>query len=450
MYPLAQPFARYTLTQTHYRSRENALVDFRPFRAVRYSEAAGPLDDLICPPYDVISPAAERDLLDRSPHNMVRMELAELDGPPPSDRYDNAAAALRSMLADGVLARDDAPAYYLLRQRFSAGGAERERHCLFGALRLEELGSGVLPHENTAAGPKEDRLALMRAAHANFSPILMLYRDETDTIARTLGEAAAAPPAAEFAVGDERYALWVLQDPSAVDAVSGALADENLYVADGHHRYETALVYRDEVRDGADFVLTGLVAFDDPGLLIQPYYRVVHGASPAQMAKLDHLLAFYFVSRPSGTPPGEPGQLDAVVATLGQGQTVLGVVRQPQPPQLLTPANDIIPEPDPEAPPETQVRSVEAFVLQEMLFRPVFGDAFPEHVEYVHDGAEAMAMVERGEGQVAFFVKGLPADVFRAVVGAGIRLPRKSTYFYPKLPSGVVINLLDGAPGPPL
>ena len=412
------------------------MVDFRPFRAIRYSEAAGPLDDLICPPYDVISPAAERDLLDRSPHNMVRMELAELDGPPPPDRYDNAAAALRSMLSGGVLARDDAPAYYLLRQRFSAGGAERERHCLFGALRLEELGSGVLPHENTAAGPKEDRLALMRAAHANFSPILMLYRDETDTIARTLAEAAAAPPTAEFAAGDERYALWLLNDASTVEAVSGALADENLYVADGHHRYETALVYRDEV-------VTGLVAFDDPGLLIQPYYRVVHGASPAQMAKLDQLLSFYFVSRPSGTPSGGPAQLDAVVATLGQGQTVLGVVRQGQPPMLLTPANDIIPEPDSEAPPETQVRSVEAFVLQEMLFRPVFDDAFPEHVEYVHDGAEAMAMVERGEGQVAFFVKGLPADVFRAVVGAGIRLPRKSTYFYPKLPSGVVINLLD-------
>ena len=347
------------------------------------------------------------------------------------------------MLSDGVLAQDEAPAYYLLRQRFSVGGAERERHCLFGALRLEELGSGVLPHENTASGPKEDRLALMRAAHANFSPILMLYRDPDGAIARTLAETAAAPPAAEFAAGGEQYALWLVRDTSAVDTLSMAFVDENLYVADGHHRYETALVYRDEVQDGAEFVLTGLVAFDDPGLLIQPYYRVVHGASSAQMAKLDQLLSFYFVSRPSGTPSGEPGQLDAVVATLGQGQTVLGVVQQGRPPRLLTPANDIIPEPDPETPPETQVRSVEAFVLQEMLFRPVFGDDFPEHVTYVHDGAEAMEMVEHGDGQLAFFVKGLPADVFRAVVGAGIRLPRKSTYFHPKLPSGVVINLLD-------
>ncbi len=419
------------------------MVDFRPFRAVRYAESAGPLDNLICPPYDVISPAAESELLDRSPHNMVRMELAELDGPPPPDRYESAAAALRSMLGEGVLARDDAPAYYLLRQRFSAGGVERERHCLFGALRLEELGDGVLPHENTAAGPKEDRLALMRAAHANFSPILMLYRDATGAITRTLAEVTAAPPTAEFAADGEQYALWLVQDQPAVDAVSGALADEKLYVADGHHRYETSLVYLGEAGDGAECVLTGLVAFDDPGLLIQPYYRLVHGASPAQMAKLEQLLSFYFVSRPSGTPTGEAAQLDAVVATLGQGQTVLGVVRPDKPVQVLTPANDIIPEPDPADPPETQVRSVEAFVLQEMLFRPVFGDDFPDHVAYVHDGGEAMAMVERGDGQVAFFVKGLPADVFRAVVGAGIRLPRKSTYFFPKLPSGVVINLLD-------
>ena len=419
------------------------MVDFRPFRAVRYSPSAGPLDDLICPPYDVISPEAERDLLDRSPHNMVRLELAQLDGPPPPERYDAAAAALRSMLDSGVLAQDDAPAYYLLRQRFSSGGAERERHCLFGALLLEELGADVLPHEHTASGPKEDRLALMQATRANLSPLLMLYRDDVGVIGRTLAEAAAGPPDAEFAADGQRYALWVVRDAASVDALSGALADEQLYVADGHHRYETSLTYLAGAGSGAERVLTGIVAFDDPGLLIQPYYRVVHSASTEQMAKLNELLAFYFVARPSGTQPGDAGHLDAVIAAIGQGQTALGVVQQGEAVQALTPANDIIPDPDPDAPPETQARSVEAFVLQEMLFRPVFGDAFPDHVAYVHDGAEAMAMVESGEGQAAFFVKGLPADVFRAVVGAGIRLPRKSTYFHPKLPSGVVINLLD-------
>ncbi len=423
-------------------------MDFRPFRAVRYAESAGRLDDLICPPYDVIGPDAERDLLARSPRNMVRLELAEPRGEvSPSGheaRYEGAAAALREMLASGALTRDEEPGYYLLRQRFSIGGAERERHCLLGALRLEEFGAGVLPHEDTAPGPKADRLALMRACRANFSPLMMLYNDAAGAVGRTLGEAAAGAPDAEFAADGQQFALWTIRDASAAGAIAEALADEPAYIADGHHRYETSLAYRAEAGEGADFTLTGLIAFDDPGLLIQPYYRVVHGATAAQTAKMNELLSLYFVSRPSGTPPGDAGQLDAVTAALGQGQAALGVVERGKPPRVLTPANDIIPEPDADAPPETQARSVEAFALQEMLLRPVFGDGFAERVAYVHDGAEAMAMAEESEGRTAFFMKGVPPDVFRAIVGAGLRLPRKSTYFHPKLPSGVAINLLDG------
>lgn len=420
------------------------MADFRPFRAVRHAESAGWLDDLICPPYDVIGPEAERRLLARSPRNMVRLELAEPRGDLSPSRYENAAATLQEMLASGDLARDAEPAYYLIRQRFSVGGAERERRCLLGALRLEEFGAGVLPHEDTAPGPKADRLALMRACRANFSPLMMLYNDPSGAVGRTLDAATANAPDAEFAADGERFALWAIRDASATRAIAGALADEPVYVADGHHRYETALTYRAEAGADADFTLTGLISFDDPGLLIQPYYRVVHGATAAQTAKLNALLSLYFVSRPSGTPPGDAAQLDAVVAALGQGQTALGVVERGKPPRVLTPANDVIPEPDPDAPPETQARSVEAFVLQEMLLRPVFGDEFAEHVAYVHSGAEAMAMAEENEGRTAFFMKGVPPDVFRAIVGAGMRLPRKSTYFHPKLPSGVAINLLDG------
>ena len=375
---------------------------------------------------------------------MVRMELAELDGPPPPDRYENAAAALRSMLSDSVLTRDEAPAYYLLRQRFSVGSVERERHCLLGALRLEELGEAVLPHENTAAGPKEDRLALMRAAHANFSPILMLYRDATGAIASTLAETAAAPPAAEFAADGERYALWLVQ---------GTILQWTRCPAHSRTRSCTSPTDTTGTRLRSSIAARSRTALSScsPASSRSTIRDCSSSRTTASFTerRLRRWRSSNSCSRSTScrAPPGrrtaESAQLDAVVATLGQGQTVLGVVRQGQPAQVLTPANDIIPEPDPEDPPETQVRSVEAFVLQEMLFRPVFGDEFPDHVAYVHDGAEAMAMVERGDGQVAFFVKGLPADVFRAVVGAGIRLPRKSTYFYPKLPSGVVINLLD-------
>ena len=423
------------------------MVDFRPFRAVRYAESAGPLDSLICPPYDVILPSDERELLARSPYNMVRMELAELTGPAPTERYTAAAVALQSMLAAGVLVRDDSPSYYLLRQRFRVNGVERSRITLLGALHLEELGTGVLPHEDTAPGPKEDRLELMRAAGANFSPLMMLYRDESGAVGRTLAAVTSEPPAADFTVGGEAYTVWVVSAPDVTATITGALAAEDVYIADGHHRYETALTYQREAANAGEaggFVLTGLIGFDDPGLLILPYYRVVRNATPAQLAKLREILSLYFVARPAGVAAGDASALDAVVATLGQGQVTLGVVDKGRPLQVLTPANDIIPEPDPEASPQTQMRSVEAFVLQEMLLRPVFGDAFPDHVAYVHEGEQAMEMVERGDGQVAFFVKGLPPDVFKSVVGAGIRLPRKSTYFYPKLPGGIAVNLLEG------
>ena len=168
-------------------------------------------------------------------------------------------------------------------------------------------------------------------------------------------------------------------------------------------------------------MLTGLIGFDDPGLLILPYYRVVRNATPVQLAKLRDILSLYFVARPAGVAAEDASALDAVVATLGQGQVTLGVVDKGRPLQVLTPANDIIPEPDPEATPQTQVRSVEAFVLQEMLLRPVFGDAFPDHVAYVHEGEQAMEMVERGDGQVAFFVKGAASR--RVQVGCWRRDP---------------------------
>ena len=265
------------------------MVDFRPFRAVRYAESAGPLDSLICPPYDVILPSDEQELLARSPYNMVRMELAELTGPAPTERYTAAAAALQSMLAAGVLVRDDSPSYYVLRQRFRVNGVERSRITLLGALHLEELGTGVLPHEDTAPGPKEDRLELMRAARANFSPLMMLYRDESGTVGRTIAAVTSEPPAADFIVGGEAYTVWVVSAPDVTATIAGALAAEDVYIADGHHRYETALTYQREAASAGEaggFVLTGLIGFDDPGLLILPYYRVVRNATPAQLAKL--------------------------------------------------------------------------------------------------------------------------------------------------------------------
>jgi uncharacterized protein (DUF1015 family) len=417
------------------------MVDFRPFRGVRYDRSAGSLADLICPPYDVISAAEEQALLARNPHNMVRLELAELSGPPPADRYAAAAGEFARMKQEGALKQDEVDSYYLLRQRFTVGGVQQERLGLLGALRCEELGGAVLPHEDTAAGPKEDRLALMKATSANFSPIMMLFRDADGRVGEVTSRVAATAPEADFVVEGQGYTIWVISDAADVTTVRDALGSQRTYIADGHHRYETAVGYGKEVGGGAETVLTCLISFDDPGLLIAPYYRVVHSLSDEKLAQMQNLLSTWFTAIPA-TESG-PAELDAAIANLAQDQVALGIVEPGKTPLLLTPADDAVPAQDPTLTPLEQAKAVEANVLQELLFKPVMGDAFPEYVAYVHDPAEAMRMVESGEAQIAFFVKGVPADIFEVVVGAGIRLPRKSTYFHPKLPSGLVINPLD-------
>lgn len=416
------------------------MVDFRPFNGVRYDESAGSLADLICPPYDVISPEQQRELLTGNSNNMVRLELSELTGPPPSDRYSSAGRSYERMREEGVLRQDESRSYYLLRQRFTSGGESYERLGLLGALRLEELGGAVLPHEDTAAGPKEDRLALMEASSANFSPIMMLYRDTLGQVRRVIAQTTAAPADADFIVDGQGYSIWTISDPALVGSIREALKSQPAYIADGHHRYETALAY-ERTHPQADTVLTCLIAFDDPGLLIQPYYRVVHGLDDRQLGEMRNLMATLFTPSPSGVT--SPDELDTVVANVAQDQVALGIVEPGKPSVILTPSDDTVPAPDAGGAPDEQARAVEANVLQELLFRPVLGDSFPDYVAYVHDPADAIRMVDEGEGQIAFFIKGVPAAAFEAVVGAGIRLPRKSTYFHPKLPSGLVINPLS-------
>ncbi|MCH8973545.1 MAG: DUF1015 domain-containing protein [Chloroflexi bacterium] len=425
------------------------MVDFRPFRAVRYASAAGPPGDLICPPFDVISPEEARALEARNPHNMVKLELTEVPGEAPAARYDGAAAAFRAWQASGVLERDADPAYYLLRQRFAAGGRAWERAGIFGALGLEQPGTGVLVHEDTAPGVKEDRFALMRAAHANFSPLMMLYRDPSGRIAEVRRRAAEATPAVDFeAGGGEAYTLWPITDEDGVDAIAEALRSQPVYIADGHHRYETALAYERDLGGppsaASRFVLTCLIDFDDPGLLIQPYYRVVHGLDDARLGELRALLKRYFSATPATVRGTTAAALDATVAEAARGQVALVVVDGSKRPALLKPTSADVPAPDARADAAEQARAVEAVILQEMLFRPVMGERVAEYVAYVHDGPQALEMVASGEGQIAFFIKGVPAQAFEAIVGAGIRLPRKSTFFHPKLPSGLVINPLEG------
>ena len=249
------------------------MADISAFRGLRYDTERVALADAVCPPYDVITPAAAEALRRRSPYNAIHLELPE---PPAGDsegRYAAAASSLAAWRADGVLRQDDEPSLYVVEQSFTGpDGRERTRRGFVCRLRLEDFAARVvLPHERTHAAPKLDRLELLRATHANLSQIFLLYADPDNRVGRALAAAAPPPaPALEALDGDGNLCrLRPLTGP-VVDQVVALLADKQLLIADGHHRYETALAYRAERRaagdDSADWVMVCLSSMDDPGL----------------------------------------------------------------------------------------------------------------------------------------------------------------------------------------
>jgi uncharacterized protein (DUF1015 family) len=244
------------------------VADIQPLRTLRYdTSVAGVLGDLIAPPYDVIDDAMRAELARRSEHNVVELDLPE--------SYEGAAEALAGWREAGVLVQEDEPAMWALRQDYTApDGGERTRTGFFARVRVEDYGAGrIRPHERTHPGPREDRLRLTRATRANLSPIFSLFPDSSGGARETLGQVTTEEPFAEV-TDDEgtRNTLWRVADPDRIAALQGALADAELLIADGHHRYETARVYADEVGGEGDhrYVLMLLVALEDPGLLIFP------------------------------------------------------------------------------------------------------------------------------------------------------------------------------------
>ena len=431
------------------------MAEARPFRGVRFSTrvAAEDPDGLLCPPYDIISPEQQRRLLARHPLNAVRLELPE--GSPDEasvpNRYTNASDTFARWLREGALERDECLAFYLFRHRFQHGGKTYRRLALLAAVRLEEFDKGiVLPHEHTTPAPKRDRLALMRACHVNFSPLMVLYRDPGGEVDDILSAATKGRPA--FAAKDAEglpCELWVLSSPDVVCRLQQALEPQPLYIADGHHRYETALAYRDEARgsmgnsatgrEAFNYVLLALTSFDDPGLLVLPYHRVLGGLTGGLLERVWSGLSGLFEASSLDVPEGGlPGALLERVSRQAGKRPAIGVVAADGTASLLG------------LRPEVDLASMgalgpfEAWLLEERALRPVLGEALAEHIFYIHDAREALQSVREGEGQIAFFLRALPMKLFESMVGRGIRLPPKSTYFYPKLPTGLVFNPLEG------
>jgi uncharacterized protein (DUF1015 family) len=417
------------------------MADVLPLRALHYDLArVGSLQAVAAPPYDVIDAGLRAALVARSPYNVVEIDLP-LDG---GDPYGHAARVLEDWRAAGVVVRDAEPALWVLAQDYTGpDGRRRTRHGLFARVRVEDYGAGrIRPHERTHPGPKEDRLRLTRATRANLSPIFSLYDDPEGAAWGAVATHVDGEPWG--VVTDEdgtEHRLWRLADPAAIAAVSGALAGRELLIADGHHRYETARVFAQEpgAPAGAGHVLMCLVALQDPGLTVFPTHRLVSGLDEARRAALDEALARDWEAEDVDPSRLQPEARDGVVQ-VGHYARSTGARRLTL--RDLAAADAALPgRAEPYRRLDTAV--LEALVLKGALGMTDDDIAHFHGLGYARTAAEAVARVDAGEADAAFFMAPTPVDRVRAVAAAGESMPPKSTYFFPKVLTGMVFNPLD-------
>jgi uncharacterized protein (DUF1015 family) len=420
------------------------MTDVIPFQALRYHSGRVELERVLAPVYDVVAAEDRPVYYDRDPHNALRLELTRSVDDEATTDYADVARTLALWRSEGVLVLDAEPALYVLRQRFAGpGGGEVERLGFFGALHLEEYESRiVLPHESTMAGPKADRLKILRASQANLSSVFMLYEDREMSLAGLLGNALNSSEV--VSVRNEEgieHTLAPLRDPDAVAQVRSFLAKRPVVIADGHHRYETALAYRDERRaDGAgvdpdaphERILAYFANAFASGTLLLPIHRVILKLPPATDAGWRSRLSDWERRTvPVGDIESIPAVLEEHLAPL-RGSYAFAADDGSRELQLFS-------------------RVAGEDLSVRIIHREVLGDVFNLDEDAVRNGAvafpkstlQAARDVREGNGAVALYLNPLePDDVFR-VTGAGETLPQKSTFFFPKLPTGLLFRMLE-------
>ncbi|HLC22842.1 MAG TPA: DUF1015 domain-containing protein [Dehalococcoidia bacterium] len=436
------------------------MADVRPFHGLRFDETiVDDIGNVICPPYDVINPEMQQALYHMSPHNIVRVEfgLAQAEDTPAHHKYIRAAATLDEWLEQGVLRPDSAPSMYLHHHCFSYQGERRTRRSLFAAVRLEEWQKGIVrPHEGTAAIFKADRLNLVRATHTNVSPVLAMYRDPRGTAESVMAEVECGQPLFRVASADEEiHTLWAISDKKLLRRIAGVLARQSIYIADGHHRYETGLAYRNERKAAFptsggnaafNFIMMALVEFSDPGLVVLPTHRMVRGLRADALSGLRDSLSAYFDS--DVTPlnfPLSANALSQMLKPMNGGQIVLGVLGLERDSLVVLRLRDaravayLMPADRSEA-----YCRLDVSVLHHVILQHLLGVGEGKDISYTRSELEAWRRVTAGEFQLAFLLKPVDTYAIKAIADSADKMPQKSTYFYPKVPTGLVLNPLDG------
>jgi uncharacterized protein (DUF1015 family) len=437
------------------------MAEIAPIRGVLYDTSRVDPSLVLAPPYDVIGDEERARLEALDPHNAVRLLLPRGDG---DAKYPAAAALWSAWQREGVLRRDAAPAIYRYNQTFQSaelGPAPVTRRGLIAAVRLHRFDEGIIkPHERTLRGPKEDRLKLMRATRAHFSQIFMLYPDPERAADRALAAAETRPPEVAGTTKDgTRHELWRVNATATIAEVARVLAPLSFYIADGHHRYETMLALRDEFRAGAgvggvasrastEFATAFLANMDDPGLVVLPTHRLVHSLAGFDLAAVlagarEH---FEVVTLPGLGAPAAAAELRAAIARRAErspafalvvpGDTtahLLGLTSDPERVGLAG-ARALV---------SLDVSLLHGLVIERLLGVDRAAQEAQRNIAYIKDTRDALERIARRECQVGFIMHPTKVSQVRDVSDAGGVMPQKSTFFYPKIASGLVMNPLS-------
>ena len=423
------------------------MAEIRAFKALRFdTEKAGAIEELVCPPYDIISEEQRQEYIYRNPNNIIRLELPKGDEP-----YKTAGEVLKKWLDSGVLKKDSEDAVYIYEEEFSINGIHAKFKGCIVRVKIEEFSKGVvLPHEETLSKAKEDRFNLMKATNCNFSQIYSLYMDSEHKIINRLDKLSECKPEIELTDGDEvTHRLWIVTDKDEINAICGDFADKKLYIADGHHRYETALNYRNYCREngigdgGEDYVMMMLVDMEHDGLVVLPTHRLVRDLESFDKEKILNDCKEYFdVSEESDVSNAESklkelydeGKKAFAFYSGDKGYNLL-VLRDEKVIEKLLPNKS------------RATQGLDVTVLHTLVLEKIFGIdaenmAKQINLTYTRLFDEAIESVDTGKAQCAFILNPTRVTEIRDVAAAGEKMPQKSTYFYPKLITGLVMNKL--------
>lgn len=430
-----------------------------PFRGLRYS-TTNPLDLALvtAPPYDCINPEMQQSLYDAHPHNIVRLILGKTHegDTAANNRYTRAAAEVRAWQEKNVLAREQQKALYLYEQEFTIAGRTRFRRGFISRVALEEFGKGsIFPHEKTFPKHVEDRFELLKATRVNMSQVCALYPDESNEVMAVFNRLPLAGP--DLQVVDANGVvnrMWVITSESAAAEVAALMQQRPLFIADGHHRYTTALAYRRLLQEQgeqvgphhpANFTSIMCIGMSDPGLEIMPTHRVFMNLPAVNAARVQKILEPHFTwERFTGAEATSGRMHEHLVATpeidfgfyLRDDQDAyLATLKDPEIMNKLAPEQSV------------HWRQLDVAVLHRLicdnLFREAFGDMNKIDIRYLHEDGDAFDAVHEHGASMAILVKAPTMDQVRAIASGGEVMPQKSTYFYPKLLSGLVMNPLD-------